>query len=209
MPQLAIISLQYKEKYYTQTLQCLEGLPYPVFFADRNGVGNISKAFNYTFRQHVQGKFDYVWFITNITFDPQIPEKLLSGIGDYAAIHPAHYSDFDFLHPSDKGVQEIPFIEFNCPLFRCDVFEKYMLDEDHHYAFMDLIISKQVRDSGLNLAVHHGAEVGHVYLNRNPKKEHITRKREAMRRHREKVELRILAQKYGPDYQKILWNYNL
>jgi hypothetical protein len=205
----AIIVLEYLEGYFRQTLDSLNGLNADVFYAYRDGVGSMSRAYNDAYNKHVLGlHYDNVWFVSNITFLPEVLEKLEKGIEGYGAIHPAFNSDHKHIRPDGSGqVKEVPFIEFTAPMFKTWVFEKYMLNDSYWYWFYDLIISKQMRDAGIKMATHHGAEVGHVYL-RNNKKEEISQIRERLRNYRHKIEIKQLEQEYGKNWNQILFKYD-
>lgn len=204
----AIISLEYEEKSYYATLKCLNELGVDVFFAKRDGVGSMSRAYNDAYVKFVAGlDYDKVWFVSNFTFAPDIVQKLSDAIEPYGAIHPAFNSDHKHLMPDGSNeVKEIPFIEFTAPMFKTWVFEKYMLNEDYWYWFYDLIISKQMREDGIKMAVHHGAIIQHTYL-RNTGIEEVTKARIILRKWREKKEIEQLKIKYGHDWHKKLFYY--
>ena len=139
-----IIALEYLEQDYQETVKCLDKLKYPVFKADRQGWGNMAQAFNIAYKKNNCHEFDLVWFVTNITFKPSDLEKLIKGIGDYAAICPTYDSDHLHLIPSGrKGVEEIPFVEFTCPLVKTEAFNKIKLDNQLPYYSM-IVTGKQM-----------------------------------------------------------------
>ncbi len=184
MNDLAIISLIYLEPEYEQTKACLENIGYDVFYADRDGVGNMSRAFNECFIKNVIGRYEAVWFITNITFDQQAPGKLLRSLfyENAACIHPSFDSDHRQIKPDGSGeVKPVNFIEFTAPMFKCSIFEIFMLDENCWYYFFDLIISKNLRDSRELMIVDHSVKVEHVYLRNKKGKSPITRLRQQLR----------------------------
>lgn len=209
MNKTAIIVLEYLEGYFDQTVKCLEGSKADVFYARRDGVGSMSRAYNDAYNKHVLGlHYENVWFVSNITFLPEVLEKLEQGIEGYGAIHPAFNSDHKHIRPDGSGqVKEIQFIEFTAPMFKTWVFEKYMLNESYWYWFYDLIISKQMREAGIKMATHHGAIVDHVYL-RNNKKEVISQIREKLRDYRHKIEIKQLEAEYGKNWNQILFKYD-
>jgi hypothetical protein len=211
----AIILLKYYERYFQNTLNCIKNTQLPVFIAERDGVGNMSRAFNTAFRlnQKELNKYEYIWFVTNIEFLPDVPiklEKALDTFLEIGAIHPEFRSDHPhLLRDGSEEVKLIPFIEFTAPFFRREVFSRYMLDEDHWYYYMDLIISKQMKLDGIKMACHHGAKIFHTYLRNNSSKESVTLLREKLRDWREKEEREILARKFGKDWEKYLFDYTL
>ena len=46
-------------------------------YADRDGVGSMSKAFNRAFYDISPRREKYIWFVTNVTFPPEMPAVLL------------------------------------------------------------------------------------------------------------------------------------
>ena len=209
MRKIAIIVLEYHEQYFKQTLDCLKDVDADVFYAYRDGVGSMSRAYNDAYKKHVQGmQYEYVWFVSNITFNQNDPKELAESMGIYGAIHPAFNSDHRHIQCDNLGqVKEIPFIEFTAPMFRTWVFEKYFLDENYWYWFYDLIISKRMREDGIKMACNHAIKIGHVYL-RNNKKEEISLLRERLRNYRHRIEVKQLEQEYGKNWNQILFKYD-
>lgn len=207
MQKLAIIALKYLEPEYKQTVECLEKSGFPVFYADRDGVGNMSRAFNDCFLKNIDGKFENVWFVTNILFDHQVTHKLLTALqSGYDAVHPAHESDHKHLWSDGSQIpRHINFIEFTAPMFKSEVFKKFMLDENTWYYYMDLIISYQLRQNNYKMAVHNGASISHKYLRNNTKKHPITLLREKLRNLVDKEQQQYLIQKYGANWRQIIW----
>ena len=206
MNRLVIISLKYLEPYYANTLDCLKNSPYPILFADRDGVGNISRAFNEAF-QRMPFNVEYIWFITNVTFTTDVPEKLMQVLDsdpNIAAVHPAMAtSDHRHLRPGETG--DVPFTEFTAPMFRAADFARFMLDENTPYYYMDLIISHQLKQEGKRLVCVGDAEVQHTYL-RNERKQHpITNIRKQLRDYHTPISKRYMEQTFGADWQTKLW----
>ena len=209
MQKLAIIALKYLEPEWQETQDCLSKVNYPVFYADRDGVGNMSRAFNEAFDKYVKGKFEYVWFVTNITFAPDVPDKLLDALENCCinAIHPA-MSTSDHLHlRSDctDSVRIVPFIELTAPMFSTYVLGKFPLCEATPYYYMDLIISKQINDTDGFVAVHNGAEVHHTYLRNKANKHPISIIRERLRNYHTPLSKAYMVNTYGEDWQTKLW----
>ena len=206
MNRLVIISLKYLEPYYENTLKCLQEIPYPILFADRDGVGNMSRAFNEVF-ERMPFNVEYVWFLTNVTFSPDVPEKLMQVLDsdpNIAAVHPAMAtSDHRHLWPGET--RDVPFIEFAAPMFRAADFARFMLDENTPYYYMDLIISHQLKQEGKRLVCVGDAEVQHTYL-RNERKTHpITNIRRQLRDYHTPISKRYMEQTFGADWQTKLW----
>jgi len=209
MQKLAIIALKYLEPEWQETQDCLSKVNYPVFYADRDGVGNMSRAFNEAFDKYVKGKFEYVWFVTNITFAPDVPDKLLNAMETYFidAIHPCMRTS-DHLHlrsDGSKSAKEVPFVEFTAPMFGCNVFDEYHLCEQTPYYYMDLIISHQIKGNGGFLCVHNGAEVHHTYLRNKANKHPISIIRERLRNYHTPLSKAYMVKTYGEDWQSKLW----
>ena len=209
MQKLAIIALKYLEPEWQETQDCLSKVNYPVFYADRDGVGNMSRAFNEAFDKYVKGKFEYVWFVTNITFAPDVPDKLLKEMQSnfIDAIHPC-MGNSDHLHLRSNGMgaaTSVPFIELTAPMFDCEAFAYFKLCEETPYYYMDLIISKQIKDAGGLLCVHNGAEVHHTYLRNKVKKHPISIIREQLRNYHTPLSKAYMVKTYGEDWQSKLW----
>ena len=211
MQDLAIIALKYVEPDWQQTRDCLSKLDYPVFYADRDGVGNMSRAFNDAFDKHVKGRFRYVWFITNITFDPSVPGKLLSTLkyqrrNKAAAAHPKMAtSDHVHLKGGIDAHNEVPFVELTAPMFRADVFQLFYLCEETPYYYMDLIISHDLREEGFKLLVVNDAEVHHTYLRNSTSQHPISDIRKRLRNIHTPISKQYMINTYGPDWEAKLW----
>jgi len=206
MSKLAIISLKYLEPYYADTLKCLEGLPYNVFYADRDGVGNMSRAFNEAVHKLPDG-YDYIWLITNITFTPEVPQKLMDVLDlnkDYSAVHPAmSTSDHPHLWPGE--VREVPFIELTAPMFRLSDFKRFYLCEQTPYYYMDLIISYQLKQACKKLLCCGDTDIHHTYLRNQSKFHPITHLRKQLRDYHTEPSKKYMTDTYGPDWKKTLW----
>lgn len=209
MNKIAIIALEYLEPEYQQTLDCLKATGHIVFKANRDGVGNMSRAFNDAFKNYVLGNgFDFVWFVTNVTFQPDVARVLAKALTDdtsIGAIHPAMQSS-DHLHLRSYGTEAIrivPFIEFTAPMFRVDVFSMMMLDENLWYYYFDLLISYRLKEAGYSVGVHNNCEVQHTYL-RNARTTHpISAIRKQLRDLMTKPNQEYLREKYGADWRSL------
>lgn len=206
---LHIVALRYLEPYYADTVRCLEACGLPVTYVDRpGGVGNMSDAFNRGFNT-LPDDVKHVWFTSDITFEPWVPRALSDALESdcrLSGIHPAHPSDHLSHRPDGtSAVRLVPYIEFTAAMVRADVYRGLGgLDSNYWYWYQDLLFSKAVRDSGGRLAVHHGAQVGHVYR-RGCVTSPITRQRYSLRKQRDYVERPKLAKRFGPDWRDILW----
>lgn len=206
---VVIIALEYLEPEFTQTIQCLKKFNVPIIWAKRDGVGNMSRAFNEAFLYKLKGdpSFStlprYVWFTTNIVCDELLLPNLVKGMEStgFAAIHPAFDSVHRLIQPDGSGIiKMVPFIEFTAPIFRTDVFEKYYLDEDLWYWYMDLEISYRLRRDGYKMGVHHGACLMHRYLEEKDQHE-ISKIRYNMRTVMNKEGEHKLKTIYGPNWK--------
>ena len=211
MATLAIIALKYMEPEWQQTKECLDKVIYPVFYADRDGVGNMSRAFNDAYKKHVQGRFDFVWLVTNITFDPSVPERLLALASKHGAdaLHPAMASsDHVHLHPrkSDSEIFSVPFVELTAPVFKCSTFEKYYLCEATPYYYMDLIISYSIKQIGGYLFMANKITVGHTYLRNSGSVHPISTIRSQLRNYFTPISAQYMKETYGADWKKKLWH---
>lgn len=205
---ILIVALEYLEPEWEQTLADIQatGLPYEI--VSRDGVGNMSRAFNSILADPTWNA-DYLWFVTNIRFDADVPFKLAKTLEKtgWAGIHPAmptsdHRSHW--LHP--VGVEkETPFIEFTAPMVRADVFSDNPLDEMLPYFYMDLDWAYRVREQKLKVGVDHSCQIRHIYL-RNAENNHpISRIRTQLRAYWTPISQKHMEQKWGKGWENKLW----
>jgi hypothetical protein len=217
------IVLKYHEKGWTEaTVKCLIDSGFEesnIVYADRQGVGNMSKAFNEAFfntLENAEGAHSpylplmpYIWFLTNVTFPEQMPASLLELIKsdeDIAAVHPAFDSDHPHIRNTYGVNREVPFIEWTAPLVDSLAFFQCLLDEKMPYWGMDLDWSYLVQEiGGHTLAVDGRYRLGHTYLRFNDSQEEVTRKRLELRKTFDKPTEERLIEKYGNDWMAKLW----
>lgn len=234
---LAIV-LKYEEPGWTeQTIECCRAAGITkIVIADRDGVGNMSKALNRAGFASATVRFEetsvrgfiqdicqpaaaiqdsrftkysvfaeYIWFVTNVTFEPQVPQQLIDAFEvNTAAVHPVHDSDHKHLRECSE-VQNVPFVEFTAPMFSTRAAALIGgADEDMPYWGMDLDWSYRAIQKGFNLRVSPAA-VNHVYLRHMKKKEPITEIRERMRMLHHSATEKALIAKYGIDWNQKLW----
>jgi hypothetical protein len=220
------IVLRYHEKGWTEaTVKCLLDAGFEesdIVFADRQGVGNMSKAFNTAFfntLKKIEGSestFPYAhgkpftWFLTNVSFPEQMPASLLDVIQSdniIAAVHPAFDSDHPHIRNAYGINREVPFIEWTAPLVRSDVFlECAWLDDKMPYWGMDLDWSHIIQEKcGKTLAVDGRHRLGHTYLRFNEAKEAVTIERTELRKTFDASTEQRLVEKYGADWMAKLW----
>ena len=206
---ICAIVLKYEEPGWTeQTIACCEAAGITkIVIADRDGVGNMSKAFNRAAIEIYKARLPkFIWFLTNVTFTPDVPLALMAAFDDKtAAVHPCHDSDHAHLKTCGHTPQEVPFIEFTAPMFRTEALEKIGgAEEAMPYWGMDLDWSYRAKQAGYNLKVSL-ARVQHVYLRHQKAKHPISTFREQLRAYHHKLTEEALVQKYGPKWEQTLW----
>jgi GT2 family glycosyltransferase len=203
---ILIVLLEYLEPEFTQTLKCVEdtGLPYEV--VSRDGVGNMSRAYN-SILMDVSWQADYLWFVSNVTFDKEMPYKLAETLEKtgWAGVHPAmSTSDHRFQWKNGDVPRETPFIEWTAPMVNAELFSHEPLDEMLPYYYMDLDWCHRMREQGHKVGVDHRVEVNHVYL-RNKKEHPIGQIRKQLRNYWTPISQKHMINKYGKDWQTKLW----
>ena len=198
---ILIVVLEYFEPDWLQTLKCVQdtGLPYEI--VSRDGVGNMSRAYN----SIINKEADYYWFVSNVTFSPQMPYMLAMACEErgWAGIHPAmRSSDHKFQWPNGNEPKETPFIEWTAPMVNAEIFRDNLLDEMLPYYYMDLDWCHRVKPN--KVGVHHGQVVEHTYL-RNKQEHPIGQLRKQLRNYWTPISQRHMIQKYGKDWQQKLW----
>jgi len=203
------IVLEYQEKGWTEkTVHCLTNAGFAfsqIVWADRDGVGNMSRAFNEALKKRERLE-KYTWFLTNVEFPPEMPLSLLSCFDDEtAAVHPG----FDSEHPHIKtafGVApDVPFIEWTAPMVRTDLFcEMRGLDEQMPYWGMDLSFSKKCRDAGYMLKIDGRYRLKHNYLRTNAPEKISLIRRELRSLYDKSTEERLI-QVHGENYLAEIW----
>lgn len=220
------IVLRYHETGWTEkTVACLLAAGFEesdIVYADRGGVGNMSKAFNVAFfaslkkvehespyEIHATPTKPFTWFLTNVTFPEQMPICLLELIkSDFqiAAVHPAFDSDHPHIKNAHGISREVPFIEWTAPLVRSDIFFQCLLDDKMPYWGMDLDWSYRIHEfAGYTVAVDGRHRLNHTYLRLNDQKEPVTLERERIRKTFDKATELRLIEKHGPDWLAKLW----
>jgi GT2 family glycosyltransferase len=219
---IAAIVLQYDEPGWTeQTYNCLPEqirISGAFTFADRHGVGNMSKAFNNAYhklkndymrwhRGEFHDKYPFVFWATNVTFDPDLPQRMVNLMladSEIAAVHASHNSDHKHLQPG-REAQEVPFVELTCAVFSTKaLYEVGLMDEDMPYWGMDLDWSYRAKQKGYKLYSHPG-EVQHTYLRHIKQKHFISGIREQLRTHYDHATRQALEKKYGNNWRAELW----
>jgi GT2 family glycosyltransferase len=205
---ILIVVLEYLEPEWQHTLKCVKdtGLPYEI--VSRDGVGNMSRAYN-SILLDPTWKADYLWFVSNITFKPDLPFKLAEAIekNSWAAIHPAMAgSDHRFQWPDKFNLNPIEthFVEWTAPMVNAEIFTDEPLDEMLPYYYMDLDWCHRVKSKGWKVGVHKGEEIEHTYL-RNKKEHPIGTLRKQLRNYWTPISQRYMVEKYGKDWQAKLW----
>lgn len=204
---VSIVAVLYEEPEYKATKACIEAvsdLVQEIVYVDRKGVGSLAKAYNDGFVQLEET--DYVWFVSNITFTREDLFELVKAMAKgYAAIHPCFDSDHQHIRPNTTGkVVSAPFVEFTSPMVRYDVFYDHRLDEKLPYWGHDIDWSYRIKHEGHRMAIHHGVEVGHVYM-RNSYPHVITRRRKVLRRKADSGTRLRLKELYGDTWRGVLF----
>jgi hypothetical protein len=211
---VAVLSVVYAESWWLQTEESLQRLPptVDVYRVDRQGVGSLAEAFNRGFREFTLQRYDYVWFITNVTFRHRVLPTLVDVITrtGWCAVHPAFKSDHAFLRQDSTlhgaGDVETPFIEFTAPLVHAATFLSSPLDEAMPYVGHDLDWCYRVRAEGGKVGVCRQVSVGHAYLrNLTDADSPITTRRAELRQAAEAPTLNRLIEKYGAGWKKKLY----
>ena len=205
------IVLEYKERGWTEkTVKCLKAAGFelePQNFADREGVGSMSKAFNERMRFHLQFKNPpFIWFLTNITFEPHVPHKLLEYMQSAyttAAIHPGFNSDHPHIRQGQL-LRDVPFVEWTAPFIRMSALEDVgLLDEQMPYVGFDIDWSYRAKQFGWILAADGVNRVEHTYLYRHAP-ERISEIRASLRTVYLQSTYDRLAQKWGDNWMEKL-----
>lgn len=93
---VGIVSVIYEEPEWVHTKECIEKCDVPTVYVDRGGTGSLAKAHNQGFKQIIKEHpdLDYVWFMTNPTFEEDVFPKLVAAMETtgYDCIHPLFYS---------------------------------------------------------------------------------------------------------------------
>ncbi len=182
------IVLQYEEPEWTdRTVKSLQDAGIEkIWFADRRGVGSMSKAFNEAVIDvlyHEKPPMEsLIWWVTNVTFTPDVPQTLLSCFDGVegaaaAAVHPKFDSD----HPHIRqGGWDVPFLEWTAPMIRVKaLYEVGLLDQDMPYVGMDIDWCWRAKQQGWFFEVP-DCRVEHKYLRHN-KPFDVSLQREKMR----------------------------
>lgn len=227
LSQILPIVLKYEEKGVTEkTVQCLLDAGFDkenIVFADRDGVGNMSRAFNTSmhilkteddleylqFRGEVRTRMmdiKYIWFLTNVEFPPEMPLSLLSAFDEEtAAVHPAFESSHDFIRDAIGVVPEAPFIEWTAPMVRANTFyDLDGLDYNLPYWGMDLDFSYRAKQAGYVLKIDGRYRLKHAYLHLHAP-EPISEIRKQLRALYDKATEERLIEKYGENWLQKLW----
>lgn len=196
---MTILAIRYIEPSYAETERCIEATGLPVVYVDRRpaGIGSLAEAIN---RGVSQIDDELIWIVTNVTFAPDVPQRLVNNIGNAAAIHPTFTSDHPFLRVGE-GIKPVPFVEFTAPLIRKSMW--IPLDEHCPYWGMDLDHGYQCWEKGYGVLCDHTTSISHVYI-RNSHKHPVTRRRLLARRNTDAKTKEHLQRKYGEKWRDVL-----
>lgn len=204
---VSVVAIIYNEPEWTHTKECIEDIRdkvQEIVYVDRGGVGSLAKAYNDGFR-HLSEPTDIVWFISNVTFNPDALDKLVKEMDKYDGIHPAFDSDHKHIRPNGTDtVADAPFLEFTAPIVRYELFDKIQLDESMPYWGHDLDWSYRAKSIQARLGVHHGVVLGHTYI-RNSKPHAVTLQRKRLRRLADSGTRSRLVELYGDKWRGVLF----
>ena len=205
---ILIVALEYLEPDWRHTLHSIKETGLPFEIVSRDGVGNMSRAYN-SILMDASWQADYLWFVSNVTFNKEVPFRLAEALSDngWAGIHPAMAgSDHRFQWPDkfNPRPKETIFMEWTAPMVRADLFSHDPLDEMLPYYYMDLDWCYRMKQLGHKVGVHHGVEVEHIYL-RNKKDHPIGQIRKQLRNYWTPISQKHMVSKYGKDWQTKLW----
>lgn len=205
---ICAVVLRYEEPGWTeQTLACCHAAGITkIVIAERDGVGNMSRALNTAIQYTGAMQYKYIWFLTNVTFTPDVPLALMAAFDPFTAcVHPCHDSDHVHLQKCGHTPEQVPFVEFTAPMFRA--LHLWLLDgadESMPYWGMDLDWSYRAKQAGYNLKVS-PVRVEHVYLRHQKNKYPISALREQLRKMYDGSTTQRLIDKYGADWRAKLW----
>lgn len=214
---VAILSMIYHEPEWLHTVGAIAKYcpVFPTYFAERHGVLGLSQAFNDAFEANHLKHFDYVWFLTNLSFSGPLLQEMLGVLYSMpdkerkkvAAIHPAFKSDHQHLRPRMPGdVLEVPFVEFTAPLVNAEVFAGLKLDPAMPYTGHDIDWGYQARKMGLRLLSYtpKESETQHSYLRHSGSPHPATAERKRRRQEAETATCLRLRNKYGDNWRDLL-----
>lgn len=207
---ITAIVLVYQEG--SETLECLKSAGFSkIIYADRGGIGPIAKPFNDAFA-NLPDDAEYVWFLTNVGFDPEMPAALVADLDRsprIAAIHPAFDSDHGHISSSSRTTRDIPFVEWTAPMVRASAFRKIgPLDEQMPYWGHDLDWSYRAKQMGYTLQVNGAYRLRHEYLRHVSQKKNMHSVTYARAQERAKYDastMNRLSEKYGKKWRDVLW----
>lgn len=214
---IQICVVEYLEKSFQETLKCVNEISKYDLFNDEiiilkrepEGVGSLAKAINSIPFDRIEA--EWVWIVTNITFDPL---KLYRILLDYffcfknkeaAGLQPVYNSDHSFLNPNyNVWRTEVPYIEFTCPFVRTNILKEHTLDEEMPYWGHDLDWSYRLRNLDHKLWAMSQLEINHTYIRNTKNKEQITKQRELLRKKTNHSTRKKLIEKYGKNWKEVL-----
>lgn len=208
-----VVAIKYEEPYWREIERILKMIPDQVYIVDRSGIGSMSEAYNRGFDMAMQdGNYDWLWFVSNVTFNVSDYEKVKKLITEMtplcAAVNPVYNSDHPHLRPYEgEPYKRVPFIEFTAPFINAKVFQDFKLDENLPYWGQDLDWSYRVKQLGFRLFATNLMECGHTYI-RFQQKSEVTAKRLKARKKTDMSTRRRLVELYGKNWRDIIWPKN-
>ena len=201
---LAVVLEYHEEGWTDRAIKCVEADELDYVTVSRDGVGSMSKAFNEAIKTGV-AEYSYIWFVTNILFDPGTSLSLQECFDSKtAAVHPRFDSDHSHIRFA-RDIEDVPFIEWTAPMISRRALERIgLLDEQMPYWGMDLDWSYRAKQAGYTLKVDGRVKVGHVYLRDNAP-EAVSHNRRMERGRYDVTTENRLKQKYGSEWLKTVW----
>jgi GT2 family glycosyltransferase len=211
---VVVIAIVYREPDYATTHKCLQQLEkdgIKVIYVERSpeGIGSLAEAINRPFKDGTLAKqYEFAFIVTNIIFDPLDFNSMLWCMREsrFAAISPTFHSDHKHVRPTgkEKGLREVPFVEFTCLMVRTDVMTDILLDERMPYWGHDLDFGHRARKAGHKIGVLEGVYIVHEYIRNNDRRHELTQKRWLRRRATNEQTRSRLIEKYGIQWEKTL-----
>lgn len=202
------VLLRYEEPEFEQTLKCVNDCNLPFIIAERNGYEGMTKAYNDCFKKHRDEilKFDYVWFVSNIIFDQKVVDSLVKNMGAFDALHPSFISDHAHIRPNNTGIaKEAKFIEWTAPIIKTSLFDKLLPDDRMPFWGQDIDWSFKAKANGYKIGVDYGCEIKHTYLRGLSNVHPVTELRKRVRKYWDEKTVKILIEKYGTNWKRIIW----
>lgn len=212
---MIILSIVYHEPEWLETSKCIQSTGLPVHYVERNpkGVGSLSEAINRGIKELQSIGDQYIWIVTNITFEKDLPLLLMGEACkyEYDVLHPKFESDHIHMRGNNHLITMMPtrapFVEFTAALCTLKSMVDYPLDESMPYWGMDLDHGYRLNKAGIRIGVSNQFEIGHTYIRYNAKQKPNKYTKERLRRRRmtDESTRKALQEKYGKEWRDIVF----